>query len=39
LFASVPLTEQERSDLVAFLEALTGFPEGEPAPELPDGRK
>jgi cytochrome c peroxidase len=29
------LTETERQDLVAFLQTLTGMPEGEAAPELP----
>jgi cytochrome c peroxidase len=31
------ITEQERLDLVAFLQTLTGLPEGEPAPVLPGG--
>jgi cytochrome c peroxidase len=31
----VQLTEQERRDLVAFLETLTGAPEGDAAPKLP----
>lgn len=35
LFVPVELSEQERSDLVAFMQTLTGAPEGEPAPELP----
>jgi cytochrome c peroxidase len=35
LFVPVELTEQERGDLVAFMQSLTGSPEGEPAPELP----
>ena len=29
LFVPVELTEQERSDLVAFMQTLTGSPEGE----------
>jgi cytochrome c peroxidase len=39
LFVPVELTDQERADLVAFMETLTGSPEGEPAPELPASRK
>jgi cytochrome c peroxidase len=39
LFVPVELTTQERGDLVAFMQSLTGSPEGEPAPELPAGRK
>jgi cytochrome c peroxidase len=35
LFVPVKLTEQERLDLVAFMQTLTGVPEGEPAPKLP----
>jgi cytochrome c peroxidase len=38
LFLPVELTAQERDDLVAFMQTLTGAPEGEPAPELPPGR-
>jgi cytochrome c peroxidase len=38
LFVPVELTEQERGDLVAFMQSLTGSPEGEPAPELPAGK-
>ena len=38
LFVPVELTEQERGDLVAFMQSLTGAPEGEPAPELPAGK-
>jgi len=38
LFVPVALTEQERGDLVAFMQTLTGSPEGEPAPELPAAR-
>jgi hypothetical protein len=29
------LTEQERRDLIAFLETLTGAPEGDKSPVLP----
>jgi cytochrome c peroxidase len=36
LFVPVELSEQERLDLVAFMHALTGVPEGEPAPKLPE---
>jgi len=35
LFVPVELTEQERGDLVAFMQTLTGSPEGEGAPALP----
>ena len=35
LFVPVALTEQERGDLLAFMQSLTGAPEGEPAPQLP----
>jgi cytochrome c peroxidase len=35
LMMPVDLTEQERQDLVAFMETLTGNPEGEAAPVLP----
>jgi cytochrome c peroxidase len=35
LFVPVELTEQERLDLVAFMETLSGKPEGEAAPTLP----
>ncbi|HKS60130.1 MAG TPA: cytochrome c peroxidase [Xanthobacteraceae bacterium] len=38
LFVPVELTEQERGDLVAFMQTLTGSPEGEPAPLLPGTR-
>jgi len=31
----IDLSEQERLDLVAFMETLTGAPEGEPRPKLP----
>jgi cytochrome c peroxidase len=34
----VELSEQERLDLVAFMQTLTGVPEGEPAPKLPGPR-
>jgi cytochrome c peroxidase len=36
LFVAVPLSEQERLDLVAFMHTLTGVPEGEAGPKLPD---
>jgi cytochrome c peroxidase len=36
LFVPAQLTEQERLDLVAFMQTLTGVPEGEPAPKLPE---
>ena len=35
LFVPVTLSEQERNDLVALMQTLTGVPEGEPAPKLP----
>ena len=35
LFEPVDLSRQERLDLVAFMQTLTGVPEGEPAPKLP----
>jgi cytochrome c peroxidase len=35
LFVPVALSEQERLDLVGFMQTLTGVPEGEPAPKLP----
>jgi cytochrome c peroxidase len=38
LFAPVELTDEERGDLVAFMQTLTGSPEGEPAPALPPVR-
>ena len=38
LFVPVALTEQERGDLLAFMQSLTGAPEGEPAPQLPGGK-
>jgi cytochrome c peroxidase len=38
LFVPVQLTEQERLDLVAFMQTLTGSPEGEPSPQLPAAR-
>jgi cytochrome c peroxidase len=38
LFVPVELTEQERGDLIAFMQSLTGAPEGEPAPQLPVGK-
>ena len=36
LMKPIPLTEQERLDLVAFMQTLTGMPEAEAAPKLPD---
>jgi len=38
LFVPVELTEQERGDLIALMQSLTGAPEGEPAPQLPVGK-
>ena len=38
LFVPVELTGQERDDLLAFMQSLTGAPEGEPAPQLPSGK-
>jgi cytochrome c peroxidase len=35
LMMPVDLTEQDRADLVAFMETLTGSPEGDTAPALP----
>jgi cytochrome c peroxidase len=35
LFVPVELSEQERGDLIAFMQTLTGSPEGEGAPVLP----
>jgi cytochrome c peroxidase len=35
LMMPLSLTDQERRDLVAFLQALSGAPEGETAPKLP----
>jgi cytochrome c peroxidase len=32
------LSEQDRLDLVAFLQALTGTPEGDTPPKLPSAR-
>jgi cytochrome c peroxidase len=37
LLAPLDLSEQERHDLVAFLETLTGRPEGDTPPKLPAG--
>jgi cytochrome c peroxidase len=34
----VDLTEQDRLDLVAFMQTLTGVPEGEPPPKLPGSK-
>ena len=36
LFVAVALSEPERLDLVAFMQTLTGVPEGAAAPKLPD---
>ena len=36
LLVPIGLSEQERLDLVAFMETLSGSPEGEPAPKLPE---
>lgn len=36
LMMPVEVSEQERRDLVAFMETLTGTPEGDVAPTLPD---
>jgi hypothetical protein len=38
LFVPVELTGEEREDLLAFMQSLTGAPEGEPAPQLPGGK-
>jgi cytochrome c peroxidase len=38
LFVPVELTGQERADLLAFMQSLTGAPEGEPAPQPPGGK-
>jgi cytochrome c peroxidase len=38
LFVPVELTGQERDDLLAFMQSLTGAPDGEPAPQLPGGK-
>jgi len=35
LMMAVDVSEQERRDLVAFMETLTGAPEGDAAPKLP----
>ena len=35
LLVPISLTEQQRLDLVAFLQTLTGIPEGETQPHLP----
>jgi cytochrome c peroxidase len=37
LMMPLQLSDLERQDLVAFMQTLTGFPEGEPAPALPGG--
>lgn len=36
LMMPLQLSEQERRDLVVFMETLTGAPEGDPAPNLPN---
>jgi cytochrome c peroxidase len=36
LFVAVALSEQERLDLVAFMQTLTGVPEGDAAPTAPE---
>ena len=36
LFVATALSEQERLNLVAFMETLSGVSEGEPEPKLPD---
>jgi cytochrome c peroxidase len=38
LFVPVELSEQERVDLVAFMQTLSGVREGEPAPGLPGAK-
>jgi cytochrome c peroxidase len=38
LFVPVDLSEQERIDLVDFMQTLTGVREGEPAPKLPGAK-
>ena len=38
LMMPLQLTEQERRDLIAFLETLTGAPEGDAPPVLPGGQ-
>jgi cytochrome c peroxidase len=35
LLMPLSLTDQERRDLVAFMQALSGEPEGDTAPKLP----
>ena len=35
LMMKIELTDQERADLIAFMQTLTGSPEGEKKPELP----
>jgi hypothetical protein len=35
MIVPVALSEQERLDLVVFMQTLTGVAEGEPAPKLP----
>ncbi len=36
LVKPIPLSDQERRDLIAFMETLTGMPEAEAPPKLPD---
>ena len=38
LMQPIALNEQQRLDLIAFMQTLSGSPEGEPAPELPAGK-
>jgi hypothetical protein len=35
MIVPVALSEQERLDLVVFMQTLTGVAQGEPAPKLP----
>lgn len=39
LMKAVPLSDQERRDLIAFMETLTGMPEAEAPPKLPDAAR
>jgi cytochrome c peroxidase len=36
LMKPIALSDQERRDLIAFMETLTGMPEAQPPPKLPD---
>ena len=36
LMKSIALSDQERLDLIAFMETLTGMPEAEAPPKLPE---